>query len=132
VTVRYPGLLRISYEVKSSWKLALKRRDKLEISLAADRVLTKPPRFQLVFRPDRLPMTPDDGKAVPVHPDGADPSEASTTFRPMSIQLEPNEERWITELDQPGFVRVFALLEPPYLGSVAVLDPPMKSLRCMM
>lgn len=130
--VQYPGLLRISYGVKSSWKLGLKRRKKLEISVTADRHVPSAPRFMLVHNPDRLPLSTLDGTALPVYPEGAELAEANTVFRPSILSVTPSGESWVCDVEQPGYVRVFALLNSDQMASVAVLDPPVRNLQCMV
>jgi hypothetical protein len=127
--VEYPGLSRISYQVKSSWRL---RRRKLEVSLTADRAISRPPRFVMVHNPDRLPLSIADGKALPLFADGAELTEARTVFQPSSLAVGPSAESWWCEVDKPGYVRVFADLSPVARAAVAVIDPPAKTLQCMV
>jgi hypothetical protein len=129
----YPGLLCIRYQVKSSWKLGLRRRRRLELSVTADRDVSGSPRFALIHNPERLPLTPQDGTPLEVWPVGDETAEPSASFKPSSLTVEPSGEEWYCLVERPGFVRLFALqLKPQQLASVAVLDPPIRDLQCLL
>jgi hypothetical protein len=131
--VEYPGLLCIRYRVDSTWKLGLRKRRRLVISITADRDLASSPRFALIHKAERLPLSAEDGTAIPVWLAGDEASEPVTSFRPSSLTVEPNGEEWQCFVEQPGFVRLFGLnLQPEQLASVAVLDPPIRDLQCLL
>lgn len=127
--VQYPGLLRISYQVKSGWRI---RRRKLEVSITADRAMAQAPGFVLIHNPDRLPLSIADGEALPMSAEGAELAEPRVVFRPSALTVEPSGESWSCEVDRPGYVRLFADLKPAQRAAVAVLDPPVKALQCMV
>lgn len=127
--IPYPGLTQIQYQVKASWRISLRKKRRLEISLLADRDLTNPFRFVLVHNRDRLPLAIDDGETIPVYPSGAEEAEATASFKPTALGPQPTGEAWTGEISSAGFVRVFAMLPAAQMPAVAVLDPAIDTLE---
>jgi hypothetical protein len=68
-----------------------------------------------------------------VWPVGDETAEPGASFKPSSLTVEPSGEEWYCLVERPGFVRLFALqLKPQQLASVAVLDPPIRDLQCLL
>ncbi len=130
VSVTYPGLIRISYEV-SLRKNLLQRPQSLTVRLSTDdqQPLEPPPPMVLVCHPDRLPLDVSDGQPVAGVPEltpELEPSVRLVTPRLARGEVSP---AWTFDVRQVrGYVRLFADLPAERLRYVALRDPDASSL----
>lgn len=135
VTVTYPALLRLQYTV--TIKRTMTRRQHAIVTITADRVLAAPPPFVLVHNANRLPLSVTDGTALAVELDSDQPGPPTRRFVPTGLSTTPglsgwrtNQESWARDVAKPsGFIRLFVDLPPEHLQHIALLDPPVSTLR---
>jgi hypothetical protein len=135
-TVNYPHILRLNYQVVAV-KSLLGKLTGVSVTVQTPEAGVSMPAFVLVFNPDRLPLTSRDGTALNMVPnvDGAaaparrfTPDAGSGPDGPVPWKTDPGS--WTTEVKpEGGFVRLFADLPVNVLRHVALLDPPITSLR---
>jgi hypothetical protein len=138
----YPGLVRVAYRVE------VKRRQRFfggrtaELTITSEVPMATPPPFVLVLALGRLPLSIGDGEPVPVVPFGQVGMSPDSRILPNGLGPQAQSPGWTADLDAvlarvgrvhvksgPYFLRLFADLPAETLRSVAVLDPPVSSLR---
>ncbi|MDO5051566.1 MAG: hypothetical protein Q4E05_01585 [Pseudoclavibacter sp.] len=130
--VGYAGLLRIEYRTLVQPGPGGVPDISLQLRSESD-VLHAPP-FVLVYRQDRLPLTIDEGRAIAVYREGG---QAQRRFTPSPLTRVPGpastwrveSQSFAQEARPGGYLRLFADLPPETLRRVALLDPPVGSLR---
>lgn len=128
-SVRYPGLLRIQTTLKISRRGLLGRQGWTgRIAFTADRQ-SPSPAFCVIHLPDRLPLAVDDGRQLAVSRAGVEGDQPVKRFQPSGVG-PTSLESFTVDIDQPGYVRVFALVHPDRRAMVALLDPPVDDMRC--
>jgi hypothetical protein len=128
VTLDYPGLLRLGYSVVVKHGHG-GRPVTAEIRIRSEFELGQPPPFVLVHNPERLPLEIEDGYRLPMKP-AADPTASLTTiFRPTVLGTDFREVWHAMVTDLAGYVRLFVVIPPDRLVSVALFDPPVADLR---
>ncbi|WP_427004476.1 hypothetical protein [Pseudarthrobacter sp. H2] len=135
-TVNYPPILRLRYQVVAAKSLRGKLTG-VSVTVQTSEAGVSMPPFVLVHNPDRLPLTTRDGTALNMVPniDGAPapvrrftPDAGSGLDGPVPWKTDPGS--WTTDVKAAGgFVRLFADLPVNVLRHVALLDPPITSLR---
>jgi hypothetical protein len=137
-TLVYFPILRLSYQV--SVKRTLSGKQYAIVSIASEIRLERTPHFVLVHNPSRLPLTLSDGTQLKVERDHDVPGEPTRRFTPgaltpdfgSQVSWRTNQSSWNQEVKSPsGFLRLFLALSPEQLKSVALLDPPVSSLKLM-
>ncbi|GAB3765019.1 hypothetical protein [Microlunatus parietis] len=129
VEVRYPGLMRIRYGLELRRTLLLKP-DRVLIRLSSESDITNCPPLVLVHHPTRLPLHPGDGQQLEVTEDIEEVTRPVLRFRPDGIGTRPGAVAWKASVrGRTGYVRLFADLPPERTSLVAILDPPVDSLR---
>ena len=133
--VSYPGLLRIWYRI--TVQALPNGRPLLRVQLRSETDVEHAPPFVLVHHPERLPLTIGDGRPVAVVPDGPPGRAPQRRFVPSPLLskgqglstwvVEP--EHFFKEVPPAGFLRLFVDLPPEVLRRVALLDPPVSTLR---
>lgn len=119
VTVQYPGLLRVRYDVALD-----PRAGTATVRLAAQLEVSRPPAFVLVHNEERFPLSVRDGQALEVVPLGA-AGPRVRQFLPPVLSPTSDQQGWVAEVgERRGFLRLFVDLPPHAMRSVAVLDPP--------
>lgn len=130
-SIDYPGLLRVWYTVQIS-------RDDAGAPLAATVAVRAEadaagsPPFVLVHHPDRIPLSATDGAPVdvaPLRPDGRLAAAPTTQLRFAALGTAGSEP-WAADLrGRTGWIRLFAQLPADRLTRLALLDPPVPTLR---
>ena len=129
VEVGYPGLMRIRYAVELRRTLLLKP-DRVLVRLSSESEIANCPPLVLVHHPTRLPLHPGDGQQLEVTEDIEEVTRPVLRFRPDGIGTRPSAVAWKASVrGRTGYVRLFADLPPDRTALVAVLDPPVDSLR---
>ncbi len=129
VEVTYPGLMRIRYVVELRRTLLLKP-DRVLVRLASESEIANCPPLVLVHHPTRLPLHPGDGQQLEVTEDIEEVTRPVLRFRPDGIGTRPSAVAWKASVrGRTGYVRLFADLPPDRTALVAILDPPVDSLR---
>lgn len=128
-TIEYPGLLRVRYEVLTK---QLKRRECwLYIKLNPELDRPTAPPFVLVHHPDRLPLSVDDGRRFDTYfYDQNAGSAPMNCILPTALRRGDPHLVWrapVTELS--GYVRLFADVRPEQQRVLAIIDPPLRTLR---
>ncbi|MDP9905647.1 hypothetical protein [Arthrobacter bambusae] len=135
-TVNYPWIMRMKYELIAKKSMFIKTAGVSVVVTALERP-GSPLSFVLVFNPDRLPLTISDGRPMNMIRDADGAPRSSRIFTPeIGTPNEPatawrtTGEDWAADVGtQSGFLRLFASLPPEGLRRVALMDPPMDSLR---
>ncbi|MCX4090921.1 hypothetical protein [Nocardia sp. alder85J] len=128
-SVDYPGLLRVGYRLEI---VTIKRRERwLHIQLLPEFDLPSAPPFALIHHPDRLPLSIEDGRCVESYHYLGNPGAAPVRrIHPDHLQRTDPHLVWRTPLgDLGGFVRLFADIRPEDRGRLAIVDPPVRTLR---
>lgn len=129
VEVGYPGLMRIRYVVELRRTLLLKP-DRVLIRLSSESEIANCPPLVLVHHPTRLPLHPGDGQQLEVTEDIEEVTRPVLRFRPDGIGTRPSAVAWKASVrGRTGYVRLFADLPPERTALVAILDPPVDTLR---
>lgn len=129
VEVGYPGLMRIRYGLELRRTLLLKP-DRVLVRLSSETEIGNCPPLVLVHHPSRLPLHPGDGQQLEVTEDIEEVTRPVLRFRPDGIGTRPSEVAWKASVrGRTGYVRLFADLPPERTSLVAILDPPVDSLR---
>lgn len=131
----YPGLLRLGY--RCTVKRSLMGKYTVTLSIWSEIALESAPPFVLVHHSERFPLTIGDGKALAMVPDSDDVASPVRRFvpGPMGAGAEQlgwrtDAEAWAQDVPQAsGFVRLFVDLPTEVLRKVALLDPPVDTLR---
>ncbi|NQX12316.1 hypothetical protein HQQ80_11820 [Microbacteriaceae bacterium VKM Ac-2855] len=131
----YPGLLRLGY--RCTVKRSLMGKYTVTVSIWSEVPLESAPPFVLVHHPERFPLTIGDGTALAMVPDIETVASPVRRFvpGPMGARTEQpgwrtDTEAWSQDVPHPtGFVRLFVDLPTEYLRRVALLDPPVDTLR---
>ena len=124
VTVEYPGLVRVDYQVQP---VQVPGRKRGETTVSTQRAVlvrssaTSPSgvgiRVALVHNPHRLPLHMGDGEELATRMIGF------TKGQPVDFgQVELG--------GRTGYVRLFVDVPPGLPQALAVLDPPLATLRC--
>lgn len=137
VTVHYPGLLQIRYQIGQQQRLfkAQQRAIALSSSYPVQEL-----QFKLIYHPDRLPLDEGDGEAwhlAPAQPEQAAPPGLVVTCGVLGP--EPGAPLWQFHTGgRTGWVRLFAVgmldqgvgraLTETQKQALAVLDPPIDQL----
>ncbi|KAB1660078.1 hypothetical protein F8O01_03890 [Pseudoclavibacter chungangensis] len=132
--VTYPGLLRIWYQVLQG--SLPDGRPAVTVRVRAQQDVQHAPPFVLVHNRDRLPLTIGDGRPVAVVPEGP-PTQPQRRFVPSPLGMRPSPAgtwhadpgAFLQEVPPVGFLRLFVDLPPEVLRRVALLDPPVATLR---
>lgn len=135
VRVHYEGILRLGYTC--TVKRPLFGQKGVFVSISAEFTPDRPPPFVLVHHPDRLPLSKFDGTSLAMVRDGGTNEPPSVQFRPRSLgRPEDAEQAWRTDdatwkriAGAGGFVRLFVEVPPDKARRVALLDPPVATLR---
>lgn len=127
-SVRYPGLLRIQATLRISRRSLFKSGWTGRIAFIADRD-SPSPAFCVVHLPDRLPLAVEDGRQLAVTRAGVENDTPVKRFQPSALGPVPSDT-FTVEIDQPGYVRIFALVHPDRRAMVALIDPPVGEMRC--
>lgn len=130
--VSYRGLLRVEY--RTMMGPGPGGVPAFSIQLRSHMDIDHPPPFVLVHREDRLPLSVDDGRPISVMRDGVAPQRR---FTPSPLTRVPGPastwtvepEAFARETRPGGYLRLFADLRPEDLRRVALIDPPVSSLR---
>lgn len=129
VEVRYPGLMRIRYSLELRRTLLLKP-DRVLVRLSSESDISNCPPLVLVHHPTRLPLHPGDGQQLEVTEDIEEVTRPVLRFRPDGIGTRPSAVAWKASVrGRTGYVRLFADLPPERTSLVAILDPPVDTLR---
>jgi hypothetical protein len=84
-----------------------------------------------VHSPDRLPLHHRDGTALHLTPAGDPHAAAGVQVRP-SVLRAASEATWTASVSGLlGYVRLFVVAAPELVERVALLDPPVSSLRLL-
>lgn len=137
VTIVYPGLTRMRYELKSQRNLLGQVTGVTFSVIAIGKIIDKPYSFVLVHNPDRFPLGVSDGTALSVIPDDMDGIAPVKRLQLPQISNEPggrgwktSPDTWKSEVGRPsGYVRLLVDLPPDTLVTVALLDPAPSALR---
>lgn len=134
-TVNYPHILRLNYQVVEA-KSFLGKVTGVSVLVQTSEAVQSMPAFVLVFNPDRLPLTSRDGKALNMVPAIDVAATPARRFTPGSsgpegpVPWKTDPVSWALEVNpEGGFLRLFADLPVDVLRHVALLDPPVASLR---
>ena len=136
VTLVYPSLLMLSYRLVT--KRTISGKVSVSITIASSVTLENPPPFVLVHNPDRLPLSATDGVAVAMVRDVEGESAVVRQFVPPRLGPNVGDEpgwrsdptQWQRDVPlQRGFLRLFVSLPAPVLQGVALIDPPLSTLR---
>lgn len=134
-TVNYPHILRLTYQVTEA-KSFLGKVTGVSVIVQTSEAVQSMPAFVLVYHPDRLPLTSRDGTAlnmVPAIDVAVTPARRFTPGvsgpeGPVPWKTDPGS--WAAEVNpEGGFLRLFADLPVDVLRHLALLDPPVSSLR---
>ena len=132
ITVTYPGLLRVRYELRAAvprttamTRFAGRFQKPVPVSrvkdvvVTVDRDLTAAPGFTLVHNPQRMPLSESDGSVL--------------GYVQAGRELRSAEPTALFEIDlfnaHGGFVRLFAQESDRQRVQIAVLDPDIEQLR---
>lgn len=132
--VSYPGLLRVWYQLLQG--TLPDGRPVVTVRVRAQQDVENAPPFVLVHNRDRLPLTIGDGRPVAVVPD-AGQAAPQRRFVPSPLGVRPSPAAtwhaepgmFLQEIPPVGFLRLFVDLPPEVLRRVALLDPPVATLR---
>ncbi|QCB96208.1 hypothetical protein E5206_04085 [Arthrobacter sp. PAMC25564] len=135
-TVAYPPILRLGYQIGVK-KSLLGKTSGLTVSVHAIDSTPSMPPFVLVYNRERLPLTVLDGVALSMVSDGDEATPPARRFVPDTNPGPDGSRTWKTEPEAwsrevsptEGYVRLFADLPVDVLRMVALLDPPLRSLR---
>lgn len=131
-TISYSKILRLRYQVTTKKNL-LGGLSGLAVGVEPINPTPSMPSFVLVYNPKRLPLTISDGVPLSMMSDldGGPAPARRFTPRPEGMGLWKTEpESWQQTVEPDGgYIRLFADLPPDVLRTVALLDPPMKTLR---
>ncbi|WP_433665083.1 hypothetical protein ACQPW1_24535 [Nocardia sp. CA-128927] len=128
-SIEYPGLLRVRYEVLT---IQLKRRDRwLQIRLLPELDRPSAPPFVLVHNPERLPLSIDDGRRIDTYFYDQNAGSASVDcIIPAALRRGDPHLVWRVPADElAGYVRLFADVRPEQQQVLAIIDPPLRTLR---
>ncbi|MGN2638274.1 SAV_2336 N-terminal domain-related protein [Nocardia takedensis] len=131
VNRRYPGLLRIRYEAAVTVD---KRRDRwLHVKLHSELDVHPAPPFVMVHRPDRLPLHPNDGQQLTGYHYAVNHGSTPTNrIHPDELRRDNDHLIWRVRLGELlGFVRLFADVKPEHRSTLALIDPPLRTLRLL-
>ncbi|MGV9797680.1 hypothetical protein ACWDTP_06430 [Mycobacterium sp. NPDC003449] len=131
--VEYPGLLRLQYAVRIG-------RDPngfpttATVAVRSERDVPGAPTFVLINNPQRIPLSVHDGQPVEVAPlnaQGELADQPSTQLRWTALTASGSGELWAANVaGLQGWIRLFVnITSPSQLRVVALLDPPVESLR---
>lgn len=128
-SVKYDGLTRLHYTVGRA-QSPIPAHTRLTVQISAEAEHLSAPPFTLVHNPDRLPLHREDGVGFRMRPVGDPRAVAGVRFRPTRLRKEPGDAAWLADGSWlGGYVRLFVCLEPERQMRVALLDPPIASLR---
>lgn len=135
-TVNYPHILRLNYQVVAA-KSLLGKLTGVSVTVETSEARVAMPAFVLVYNPDRLPLTIRDGTALNMVPNIDEARAPARRFTPDAgsgpdgpVPWKTDPGSWATEVKPSGgFVRLFADLPVDVLRHLALLDPPITSLR---
>ncbi|MGW6694920.1 hypothetical protein ACWF62_14230 [Rhodococcus sp. NPDC054953] len=123
VTVQYPGLLRIWYDIVAA------APGSVAVRLSSEIDTQHAPPFVLVHNPERLPLSVRDGDPLAVRGSAGAPDTVTRRFQPARLGRQVDES-WIADVtNRTGYLRVFVDVEPEVARRVAVVDPPMERIR---
>lgn len=130
-SIEYGGLLRLWYEVHIS-----RAPDGSPLQAAvrahAENDATGSPPFVLVNNPERIPLTATDGQPVDMSPVDSQGQLAQLRCKEFqwSHLSSAGSEIWVGDVrGLSGWIRMFANLPVDRLRLLAVLDPPVDTLR---
>ncbi|NMN95064.1 hypothetical protein [Antrihabitans stalactiti] len=128
VTVDYPGMLRVFYDLDIT-RGSTGDPIVATIEIAAEKDTDGSPPFVLVNNPDRLPLGVRDGDAIDVARAGGTDRPAKMFSPPNGLTASRNGLKFQADVrGRTGFLRLFAHLPPERLGIFALLDPPVAKL----
>ncbi|WP_190987945.1 hypothetical protein [Pseudarthrobacter sulfonivorans] len=134
-TVNYPHILRLNYQVVEA-KSFLGKVTGVSVIVQTSEAVQSMPAFVLVYHPDRLPLTSRDGTALNMVPAIDVATTPARRFTPGGsgpdgpVPWKTDAGSWASEVNpEGGFLRLFADLPVDVLRHVALLDPPVASLR---
>lgn len=120
VTINYPGLARLTYDVIPAGAGGRRKRgqDTLRKVVVYSDIAPENVPLVLIHNPKRLPLFSRDGVEV---------ARRSLSFTPNTPQVF-NEQ--IDLAGMQGFIRLFVDVPPEFEHRLAVLDPAVEKLRC--
>lgn len=136
VTLAYPPLLRLRYQVTQRRSFAGKLS--LVVQVGSDVTVDNAPPLVLLHNPGRLPLSALDGTPIAVVRNLDGEIDVLRRFVPERLGADAvSDPGWRTDqaswqVDVPhatGFVRLFVDIPSDHLRYVALLDPPIASLR---
>jgi hypothetical protein len=134
-TVNYPHILRLNYHIVEA-KSFLGKVTGVSVSVQTSEAVQSMPAFVLVYHPERLPLTSRDGTALNMVPAIDVATTPARRFTPGGngpdgpVPWKTDPASWASEVNpEGGFLRLFADLPVDVLRHVALLDPPVASLR---
>lgn len=134
-TVNYPHILRLNYQVVEA-KSFLGKVTGVSVIVQTSEAVQSMPAFVLVYHPDRLPLTSRDGTALNMVPAIDVAATPARRFTPGGsgpdgpVPWKTDPASWVSEVNpEGGFLRLFADLPVEVMRHVALLDPPVASLR---
>lgn len=129
--IDYPGLVRVRYEVMV---VAAKRRDRwLHVRLLPELDLRWAPPFVLTHNPQRLPLSLRDGRCFDTYHYDQNAGSAPMN-RILPVELRRGDEHLIWRVpigDLDGYVRLFPDVRAEHRSRLAIIDPPLKTLRLL-
>jgi len=130
VSMEYPGLLRMRYMVSTRRTFGTGRPTGVTVQIDAEVDILHAPPFALVHNPDRLPLDIYDGQALFVAPEGDPTAVPVPRFIPHRLAPDFRGLAWTADVrGLGGYVRLFVDLPVGRLAGVALLDPPVSTLR---
>ncbi|HEX7826222.1 MAG TPA: hypothetical protein VF477_15060, partial [Mycobacterium sp.] len=132
-TVEYAGLLRLQYVVQMGHDPE-GRPTHAHIAMRSQVDIGGSPAFVLVNNRDRIPLSATDGDAVdaaPVDAEGRLTEQPSKELRWSQLTVSGSGELWAANLrGREGWIRLFVNTPSPQrLRTIALLDPPIETLR---
>jgi len=133
-SITYDGLLRVWYSAHVTRDpTGLPLTAALAVRAEVDAMKGSPP-FRLVHRPDRIPLSVNDGEALdvaPLTPGGEIAAQPAKVMQFSSLGTGGGGEVWLGDVrGRTGWIRLFADLgDPRRLRRLALLDPPVWALR---
>lgn len=129
VTLPYSGLTLLRYTVRTDRDRSQKPMA-VVVQIFAKYDSPTPLPFTLVYHPERLPLHLGDGWPLESTPTGDPHAIGGIRFRPSHIPADPGQAAWTARVEGlSGYLRLFVCVEPAKLDTIALLDPPVGTLR---
>jgi hypothetical protein len=120
VTLHYPGLVTLYYRFRTDTNIRdrmLRRQASQVLEVYSDQIDGEPPKLVIVHNEHRLPLDIRDGRTTHVIQAYIRKGQWCDVHR---LNVDPN---------RPGYIRLFADVQPDFPADFAVLDPPLPELR---